>query len=374
MSTQIDISNLHPIAQKALDTNAPEKLRIGASRGILPGVPAGDVVTVVALLSTDNDQAIAETALRTLTKLPTAIMETALRAELPGPVLDTVARHIIGVDSLLSLLLDNTGLDPDTVAFLAETGSESLCERIAINEQRLLAHPIIIEKLYMNEHARMSTADRVLELAVRNGIELSIPAFREAAAAIADELIAEPSEEPTPDDILYKQVSALAESAGVDSESEDVVDVDVEGNEIVKEKVQPVWVQIATMTISQKIRRDLLGSGTERLLLVRDKNRLVSMAAARSPKMKESEVAQITSSRTISDDVLRIIATNREWLKNHQVKYNLVCNPHTPLVFAAQLIPHLRDAELKAVAKSKNVTGAVSQIARQHLLKKQDRH
>ena len=66
----------------------------------------------------------------------------------------------------------------------------------------------------MNRSARMSTADRVLELAVRNGTELDIPAFREAATAIRDEPIPEPTEQPTPDDILYAETELREMSLG----------------------------------------------------------------------------------------------------------------------------------------------------------------
>src|SRR5207249_2114717 len=45
--------------------------------------------------------------------------------------------------------------------------------------------PKVIEALYLNPHTRMSTTDRVLEFAVRNGLELhGLPAFKEAQAAI----------------------------------------------------------------------------------------------------------------------------------------------------------------------------------------------
>ena len=53
-----------------------------------------------------------------------------------------------------------------------------------------------IEKLYMNKSVRMSTADRLIELAVRNGLTLGIPAFKEAAEAIKETLITEPTDEP----------------------------------------------------------------------------------------------------------------------------------------------------------------------------------
>ena len=41
------------------------------------------------------------------------------------------------------------------------------------------------------------------------------------------------------------------------------------------------------------------------MLLVRDSNRMVQVAAARSPLLNESEVALISRNRNISEEVLR---------------------------------------------------------------------
>jgi hypothetical protein len=253
---------------------------------------------------------------------------------------------------------------------MAEFGTELVCERIAINEQKLLEAPVIIERLYMNRSTRMSTADRILELAVRNGIELDIPAFKEAAQAIQNELVAAPSEEPSYDDVLFKQVDELSKKLEIDIENEDTHAVDDEGHEKITDRCKPIWVQLEQMSVTQKIRRALLGSSTERLILVRDTNRLVSSAAIRSPLIREPEVVRIASSRNVDDDVLRIIASNREWTRSHQIKYNLVTNPRTPFTFASQLVGYLREHELKLIAKSKNVSGAIATAARQHLLRK----
>ena len=103
------------------------------------------------------------------------------------------------------------------------------------------------------------------------------------------------------------------------------------------------------------------------MLLVRDKNKLVAAAAVRSPKIQENEITLISQSRNVSDEVLRIISTNKTWVQNHQIKLNLVYNPRTPFVFSAKLIAFLRESELKQVAKSKNVSAAIAQAARQTL-------
>ena len=210
-------------------------------------------------------------------------------------------------------------------SFLAERATERIGELIATNEQLMLANPRVIEKLYMNKRVRMLTADRLIELAVRNQIELGIPAFKEAAAAIRNELVSEPTPEPTFDDILFRDIDRVALAIAPAEIEEDTHEVDEEGQEYLKDHFVPLYQQIGQMTVTQKIRRAMLGTAAERLLLVRDSNRLVSTAAAKSPLLRESEAVRISASRAISDDVLRIIANNREFNRNYQIKYNFDC-------------------------------------------------
>lgn len=227
-----------------------------------------------------------------------------------------------------------------------------------------------IEKLYMNKRVRMSTADRLIELAVRNQLELDFAAYRLAAQAIANELIPEPSVEPNFDDQLFQTTEELDEALVLDPVVEDVVDADEDGVEEVKEKFKPLFMQLQEMTISQRIRMATLGNSTARMLLVRDSNRLVAEAAVKSPRMTENEAAQISASRAVSDDVLRNVATNRELTRSYQVKFNLVTNPRTPFTFSSRLLPHLRENDLRGLARSKNVPGAIVRAAKQQLSRK----
>jgi hypothetical protein len=217
----------------------------------------------------------------------------------------------------------------------------------------------------------MSTSDRLIELAVRNGLQLAIPAFKEAAQAIMNELVAEPTEEPTFDDVLFVQTDQIAKKIGdLDGENDDTHEVDDEGEEHVKPKFLPLHAQIAQLTVTQKIRRAQLGTSAERMLLVRDTNRLVALAAVKSPQMREHEAVRVTALRSMSEDVLRVIAMNREFTRNYQVRLNLVTNPRTPLTFAARMVPLLHDHDLVKLSKSKNIAGAIAQTVTQHLQKK----
>jgi hypothetical protein len=369
-SQPFDTSQLAAPAQKVLSSAAPKPVKMMAAKGIIPGLKPGDIVTVLAILASDDDDKLARTAKETLGKLPPPILDGALGAELPQVATLALATNYPTNHSVIERLLRQRAIGTEALELLAGRADERAGELIATNEALMLKNPSVIEKLYMNERVRMSTADRLLELAVRNGLELKIPAYKEAAQAIQNELIPEPSEEPTYDDVLFEETRRIAEETQLSSD-DDTHEVDDEGEEHLRAKFVPLHAKIAAMTITQRIRTAMLGTAAERLMLVRDTNRLVAAAAAKSPRMQEPEAARISASRAVSDEVLRILALNREFTRNYQIKLNLTTNPRTPFTFAVRLIPHLRDADLRKLAKSKNITGAIATAVKQQLNRKQ---
>jgi hypothetical protein len=371
MQPPVDFSKLGPAVARILDAKAPPPLRQMGARGIAPGLKPHEAVTVIALLAESDDETVAATARATLEKLPPPLLSGAINPDLPPGVVDTIAPRYASDPAVMEKFLALPQILMDTVATLAARASELVAELIATNEERMLHNPAIIEKLYLNKATRMSTADRLIELAVRNNLELTgIPAFREAASAIAEELIPEPTPERNFDDEQFLQADAIARTIDIDLTKEDTHVVDDTGEEVVVEKVMPLYAQLAALSISNRIRRAQVGTGAERMILVRDADRRVAVAAVKSPMIQEAEVARISASRNVSEDVLRVIAMDREWTRNHQIKVNLVSNPRCPFAFASKMIPHMRDHELKALARSKNVAGSVVQAAKHQLRKK----
>ncbi len=371
----IDLATLPPPVQRVIGATAPAPMRMMAARGAVPGLKPEQIVTVIALLAREDlahvEPAAKQAAEATLVKLAPPILSGALGSpETPAGILHLLA--VLYGDDIANVekLVMNPAVAVGTVVWLAKTGGEKTTELVATNEQKLLEHPEIIEALYMNKKTRMSTADRVLDLAVRNGKELAIPAFREAAEAIRDELIIEPDADPSPDDILFAEAHAEAERLDAEGLAAAAVAEDEDGVVQVVEKALPLDQRIRAMTVSQKIRTATLGGGSARALLVRDKNRLVAAAVVRSPLLRESEAAGYAASRAVSEDVLRLIAMNGELVRSHQIKFALVSNPRTPVSTALRLLPHLRVDELKKLTKSKNVTAQVAKLAKQELEKK----
>ena len=371
MHPDIELEKLPVPIQRVLSKEAPGPVKLMAARGVIPGAKPGDLVTVVCVLAGSEDPKLAELARSTLSKLPAPILQGALTADLPGSVILELARAYPNQHEIVTALLRMPRVGSEALETMADAADERAGEIIATNEQLMLKNPTVIEKLYMNKRVRMSTADRLVELAVRHSIELAIPAFAEAAQAIKNELVLEAAEEPYFDDVLFNEANQLGELLKIDENNPDTHEIDEEGEEKPKKEVVPLYAKLAQMTVSQKIRAATLGSAGERLILVRDPNRLVATAAIKSPLMRENEAVQISASRTVSDDVLRQIALNREFTRSYQVRINLVTNPRTPLTFATRFVPHLRDSDLRILSKSKNISQAIGQLVRQQMSRKE---
>lgn len=384
----IDVARLPGPAQKILDPAGPPPLKAMAAKGVVPGLKPGDVLAVLVVLAAGTD-ATAETAKKTLENLPAPVLNGALgQPDLQPAALDAIAPRYAGEVEQAERILNHPAIHVSTVATLAAHASEPICELIATNEERLLANPAIIEKLYLNKSCRMSTADRILELAVRNDLELAIPAFAQAKAAIQGELISEPTEEPSFDDVQFNEANEKAADLRL-ADGEDIAKLDeMTGQEEVVEKAKPlhaVWndmrppAKIRLLTIGTVKTYDKTGKLIDeqrydpkalRALGVRDANPLVALAALETPGINEGEIERIARMRNVCEDVLRAIAMKPDWTRHYSVKKSLVMNPRTPFGQASKFVMHMYESDLKAIAKSRDVSGAVQTAAKQQLHRK----
>jgi len=125
-----------------------------------------------------------------------------------------------------------------------------------------------------------------------------------------------------------------------------------------------LYKQILEMGVADKIKLAFMGNKEARELLVRDANRMVSVAVVKSPKIQESEIEAISKNRSVSDDVLRQIGATKEWMKSYSVKLNLAGNSKTPVPLALKLLPHIREMDLRKLGKSKDVSNVIATQAR----------
>ncbi len=380
--TQADIAaELSPAHRKALDPASPMPARMMAARGMAP-LPPREMVMVLAGLALDVDAALADAARASLAKLPDKIYDTALAAVVPAVALPPVAAALAGRDGPLEKLVLARGTPDSVVVLVAAGASEKIAEIIANDQERLLRSHDLVGALRSNPALLRSSLDRVFDFLVRAGViyddfpessdalaRLSSTDFEQAAAKIdlppeVQQLLEPETVTSTPpaESVSGTDDTAEATPAG---EVEEVLEANIPQEE--KEKRIPTLKLVGQLNIAQKVALAMRGNKEARSLLVRDSNRLVAVAAIRSPRITEGEVKMVAASRTVHDDVIRIIGNSRELSRSYGVKVALAGNPKTPLPIAMKLLPLLREAEIKIMAKSKNVSAAVATQARRML-------
>lgn len=126
---------------------------------------------------------------------------------------------------------------------------------------------------------------------------------------------------------------------------------------------------LSTLPVVERMKLAMRGTREQRAQLIRDSNKLVAVSVLSSPKLNESEVETFARMANLSEDVLRIIAMNRAWVKNYSVVAALTRNPKTPLAQSMNFLQRLNERDLKALSIDRNVSEALRLAARKFLVK-----
>ncbi len=409
-----------------------------AARGMMP-LPPIDQLSVLYQLSLDPDTGISQSARMTAAGLPERLLVGTLAEHaVDARVLDFFGHLAVEKPAVFDVIVLNPSVADPTIAMLAAKAGAREIDLIAQNEQRLLRHPEIIAAMYMNRRARMSTIDRVVELAVRNHVRVpGLAAWDEVARALSGDISSRvddsvfdavlgvrddselttgdaeqslPEEAEAPPDALSTKLlemqvarenyptarvplrrtrTVLGSAPPADAKVTDVppqwvvVELEEGGANITvlatrtKHRLQlnqPGVIDGARFLLTQipfrdlpipaKIRAATLGDAFIRAEAIRDPLKLVSMAAIKSPGVTEIEAARYASNQTLADDVIRHIASRRDWTKVYAVKLSLCRNPKAPISETVRLLPFLRERDLQGLVKSRGVPSALVAQAR----------
>jgi hypothetical protein len=262
---------------------------------------------------------------------------------------------------LEAIALSAVAADATIAALAGKVGAREV-DLIAQNEQRLLRHPEIIAAMYMNRRARMSTIDRVVELAVRNHVRVpGLAAWDEVARALTGA--------GASDDAVFDRVLEAAEgddSALTKGDAEQPLPEDDEGHPAVPARELP----FRELSIPAKVRAATLGNAYVRAEAIRDPIRLVASAAIKAPGVTEIEAARYAGNRNLVEDVIRYIASRRDWTRLYGVKVSLCRNPKTPVAESTRFLPFLRDRDVQSLVKSKGVSSILVAQARKLMMQR----
>ena len=140
-----------------------------------------------------------------------------------------------------------------------------------------------------------------------------------------------------------------------------------------EEDNQSMTQKLALMNVAERMKAAMKGSKSERAVLIRDPNKLVSAAVLSSPKLTESEVENIAKLANVSEEVLRTIGQNRSWTKNYGVIAALTKNPKTPLAVSMRFVQRLSDRDLKMIALDRNLHEPLKLLVRKRMAEAQEK-
>ncbi len=375
------LENISEDLKRFVDPSLPKETRLMAAGAMVP-LPPKDLVNVLYALTLDQDEDVSSQAEVSLKSLPGNLLDSVLLDQSISPeVLDYFGRNLTNNSQLEKIIL-NQAAKESTIAFLAETVSDQkLIEIIANNQQRILHEPKIVEALSKNSTISRSTLDRVIfffKLHLQGKGEILPSEVEEEGQASTESaqetLETEPAKPPegVPTGVEEVEESFLDEIDFPDELKEEV-NLEVSEEREKSPFLRGLSVRIQRMTVAEKIKLAIVGNREARSILIHDSNRIISTAVVRNPRLTETEVIRIAQSKTIDEEVLRMVSENREWTKVYQVKLSLVNNAKTPSPVALRFLSHLRERDLQVVSINKNIPGIISSTARKVVKEKKER-
>ena len=160
----------------------------------------------------------------------------------------------------------------------------------------------------------------------------------------------------------YQELSteSIAEHAAsvqriIDHEQRETGDVPAERVSLIR--------RIMFMNARDRMKLAMKGDREARSILIRDSNRVVAAAVIHNPRIMDQEIENIAAMRTVSDEVLRLIAMNRAWARSYPIVHNLVRNPRSPIPTVIGILPRIHSKDLQQLSRNRNVSAAVRRQA-----------
>ncbi len=264
-------------------------------------------VEILAVLTSDPDEIVAQRAEEALVTQSVESFVTALKREAGAPALFAyAAKNLADKPGIGEAMVGNKNCAPQylvpVIRHLTTTGIQLLVEDLdRVSESAALAAAL--------ERTNSLTAEQKTLLHELQGSSIDEAALAEAAA------------EAEPD----------------------------------VQKRQTLLERLATMTVAQRVQFAIKGGSEARRTLIRDSNKVVQRAVLQSPRLTDQEVEAFAAMSSLTDEILRLIANNRAFRKNYTVIRNLLNNPKTPLDVSLHMLPLINAMDLKRLTTNKNI-------------------
>lgn len=391
------IASTNPVVKAVVDGTAPRPARLAAARGSLP-LPQTDLLEILVTFFEGSDRELQQAASETLrSQQPEALEATIRSADLAPSVLAHFSASPDLPASIHEAILTNIKTPPEAIAKFAEkTGNTTLLDLISYNQQLLIQNPAILDAIIANPNRSPDAERRAAE------IKREFFEKERGAQQIADELRAQGNEAAAEfieqadfaDDIPGSTGLSLDDALFLAQHIE-VPDQETDDSWLALEYIEEIYEEseetrqailskilgemqaedeasserismlnrIMRMGVKDRVKLAMKGDREARNILIRDPNKLVSTAVVNNPRISEKEVENIASMRSISEDILRQLAANRQWARSYPIMHNLARNPRTPMANVLTIMSRLQLRDLIALSKNRNVSDAVRRQA-----------
>ena len=390
-----EITSTNPVVQAIISGKAPQPARLAAARGMLP-LPQNDLLEVLVALTSSEDTQIATAATETLKGESSEDLLIAASGQDTAPaVLAYLAIQPDTKPEVYEATILNLRTPDQALAKLAATTPHgTLLELITINQQRLVRCPEIIDAILANP-ACGAEAERRARETRKEFFEKE-----RGARQIADELRAR-GETAAAEFFETAELSTAAGELSLDdawliAQHIEVSDADLDDAWLPAERYEELISETASdaaanlqrvlenerlekgevnaervslirrimfMNAKDRMKLAMKGDREARSILIRDSNKVVCSAVVNNPRITEQEIENIASMRTVSDEVLRLIAMNRTWARSYPIIHNLARNPRMPIPTAMNILNRIRTKDLQNLTQNRNVSEAVRRQA-----------
>ncbi|MCB1023101.1 MAG: hypothetical protein KDB79_01840 [Acidobacteria bacterium] len=384
------------VVRSIADGKAPRPAQLAASRGMLP-LPQTDLLEALVILTRSEDQELASNAANTLRSQENDRLKAIIASDEAAPqVLDYFARQETLSQEIYEVVIANPKTPSESIiSFAKQTSNGDLLEVLSLNQQLLINNPALLDAIIANPTKTTEANRRASEIKKEffekeRGAKQIADELRAQGKEVAAEFVEGAEKEGGERELSLEDVILLAEHMEV-SESEiddswlsleyieELYEETQEERDRIVDKIVGEWKadsedhvsnervsvlnRIMRMSMKDRVKAAQMGDREVRNILVRDPNRIVSQAVIQNPKITEQEVEKVATMKSVPEDVLRQIATNKKFARNYMIMHNLARNPRTPIGNTMSILTRLQLRDLLAISKSRNVPDAVKRHA-----------
>lgn len=393
-----EITSSNPVVKAVIEGSAPRPACVAASRGVLP-LPQTDLLEILVNFAQGADKELRDNAVVALGSQSAETIEDTLGT---GEVAPAVLAYFAGQSELPAgvheAIILNARTPSTAVTQLArQTQNGQLLELISFNQQLLIQNPAIIDAIIGNASRTPEAERRAMETkreffekergAQQIANELRAQGNTAAAefieqaeftsdldgagmslddAAFIAAMIEVPDQETDDSWLSLEYIEEIYEET--EEERRAAVGKIIgelkmeEDDELSSERISMIN-RIMKMGVKDRVKLGMKGDREARNILIRDPNRLVSSAVANNPRITEQEVEMIAAMRSVPEEILRQIASNRQWSRSYTIVHSLARNPRTPLANVMTIMSRLQLRDLVSLSKNRNVSDNVRRQA-----------